>query len=54
MLYDFESAIFRSVGDTRMPLKVLIVSELVNVILCLFFVAVLDLHVAGAACYGAG
>ena len=49
MLYNFESSIFRSVGDTRMPLKVLIVSGLVNVILSLFFVAVLDLHVAGAA-----
>ena len=49
MLYNFESSIFRSVGDTRMPLKVLIVSGLVNVILSLFFVAALDLHVAGAA-----
>ena len=49
MLYNFESSIFRSVGDTRMPLKVLVVSGLVKVNLSLFFVAVLDLHVAGAA-----
>lgn len=49
MLYNFESAIFRSVGDTQMPLKVLVVSGIINVVLSLVFVLGLDMHVAGAA-----
>lgn len=49
MMYNFESAIFRSRGDTRTPLAVLTISGLVNVGLNLFFVLVLDMDVAGVA-----
>ena len=49
MLYNFESAIFRSVGDTRTPLYVLILSGIVNVLLNLFFVIVLHMTVDGVA-----
>ena len=48
-LYNFESAIFRSQGDTRTPLICLFISGIINVILNLFFVLVLDLKVAGVA-----
>ncbi len=49
LLYNFEAAIFRSVGDTRMPLAALAVSGVLNVLLNLFFVIVLKMTVNGVA-----
>ncbi len=49
LLYNFEAAIFRSVGDTRTPLIALAASGVLNVILNLFFVAVLKMTVNGVA-----
>lgn len=49
LLYNFESAIFRSVGETRMPLLALTFSGVVNVLLNLFFVIVLHRTVDGVA-----
>lgn len=49
LLYNFEAAIFRSVGDTRVPLIVLAVSGVLNVILNIFFVVVLHMTVDGVA-----
>ena len=49
LLYNFEAAIFRSVGETRTPLIALTVSGLLNVALNLFFVAVLKMSVSGVA-----
>lgn len=49
LLYNFEAAIFRSIGDTKVPLGVLAVSGLLNVALNLFFVIVLDMTVDGVA-----
>ena len=49
LLYNFEAAIFRSIGDTKTPLLVLAVSGLLNVALNLFFVIVLDMTVEGVA-----
>lgn len=49
LLYNFEAAIFRSVGETKMPLLALAVSGVLNVILNLFFVAVLHMTVNGVA-----
>lgn len=49
LLYNFEAAIFRSVGITRMPLQALMVSTVVNVGLDLVFVPVLHRGVAGLA-----
>lgn len=48
-LYNFESAIFRSQGDTRTPLICLVVSGVINVALNLFFVRVLGMTVDGVA-----
>ena len=36
VLPNVEAAIFRSVGDTKVPLKTLVVSGIINVILNLF------------------
>ena len=47
MLYNFGSAILRSVGDTSRPLYCLVISGIVNVLLNLFFVIVCDMSVAG-------
>ena len=47
MLYNFGSAILRSVGDTSRPLYCLVISGIVNVLLNLFFVIVFDMSVAG-------
>lgn len=47
MLYNFEAAVYRSIGITTKPLRVLVVSTLVNVALGLLFVAVFKLGVAG-------
>lgn len=49
LLYNFEAAIFRSVGDTKVPLKTLVISGIINVILNLFFVIVLNMTVNGVA-----
>lgn len=49
LLYNFEAAIFRSVGETKLPLLALTVSGILNVILNLFFVAVLGMTVDGVA-----
>ena len=48
-LYNFESAIFRSQGDTKTPLICLVVSGVINVFLNLFFVCVVDMAAAGVA-----
>ncbi len=49
LLYNFEAAIFRSVGETKIPLLALAISGVVNVALNLFFVAVLGMTVNGVA-----
>lgn len=49
LLYNFEAAIFRSVGETKIPLIALATSGILNVILNLFFVAVLHMTVDGVA-----
>lgn len=48
-LYNFESAIFRSQGDTRTPLICLVVSGVINVILNLFFVCIVRMSADGVA-----
>lgn len=49
LLYNFEAAIFRSVGETRIPLIALASSGVINVLLNLFFVAALHMTVDGVA-----
>lgn len=49
MLYNFGSAILRSVGDTRIPLYSLIVAGVLNVGLNFLFVAAFRMGVAGVA-----
>lgn len=49
LLYNFESAIFRAVGDTRTPLMMLAISGVVNVALNFLFVAGLNMTVDGVA-----
>lgn len=49
LLYNFESAIFRSCGNTRTPLIALVISGLLNVVLNLFFVLGLGMDVDGVA-----
>ncbi len=49
LLYNFEAAIFRSVGETKIPLIALASSGVLNVLLNLFFVAVLHMKVSGVA-----
>ena len=49
LLYNFEAAIFRSIGDTRVPLQTLAFSGVLNVLLNLFFVIVLHMTVNGVA-----
>lgn len=49
MIYNFGSAILRSVGDTRRPLIYLIIAGVLNMILNLFFVIVLHMDVEGVA-----
>ena len=48
-LYNFEAAIFRSIGDTKVPLQALLISGVLNVIMNLFFVIVLHMTVNGVA-----
>ena len=49
LLYNFESAIYRSRGDTKTPLICLVLSGIVNVGLNLLFVIVFNMAVAGVA-----
>lgn len=49
LLYNFESAIFRSCGNTRTPLIALVVSGVLNGILNLFFVVGAGMDVDGVA-----
>lgn len=49
MLYNFESAIFRSAGNTRTPLICLFIGGVFNVAANLFFVLVLRMDVDGVA-----
>lgn len=49
LLYNFEAAIFRSIGETKMPLIALMISGVLNVLLNLFFVIVLKMSVNGVA-----
>lgn len=49
LLYNFESAIFRSWGDARSPLIALTIAGIVNVGLNLFFVCVMGMSVEGVA-----
>jgi putative efflux protein, MATE family len=47
MLYNFGSAVLRAKGDTRRPLFALTIAGVVNVAFNVFFVAFLDMGVAG-------
>jgi len=49
MLYNFASAILRSIGDTRNPLIFLSIAGVVNVILNMIFVIAFHMGVAGVA-----
>ena len=49
LLYNFESAIFRSKGDTNTPLVCLVAAGIINVLLNLFFVLVLKMGAEGVA-----
>ena len=49
LLYNFESAIYRSYGNTRTPLMVLVISGITNVILNTVFVLGLHMDVDGVA-----
>ena len=49
LLYNFEAAIFRSVGITKMPLQALAASSLINVALVFVFIPLMGWGVAGAA-----
>lgn len=49
LLYNFEAAIFRGIGVTRMPLMALVTSTLVNLVLDLALVIGMGLGVAGVA-----
>ena len=49
MLYNFGSGVLRAVGDTRRPLFYLSIAGVINVVLNLFFVAVMGWGVAGVA-----
>lgn len=49
LLYNFESSVFRAVGNTKMPLIALAISGVLNVLLNLFFVCILKMTVNGVA-----
>ena len=49
MLYNWISAVMRSLGNSVVPLAALIVSSLLNIALDVLFIAVIPLGVAGAA-----
>ncbi len=48
-LYNFEAALFRSFGDTKTPLKILLFAGTINVILNILFVCYLGRSVDGVA-----
>lgn len=49
LLYNFESAIFRSCGNTQTPLAALVISGILNVVLNLLFVLGIGMDVDGVA-----
>jgi len=49
MVYDFGSAVLRSIGDTKRPLYFLLTAGILNVILNMFFVIVLKRNADGVA-----
>ena len=49
LLYNFETAIFRSIGDTQAPLAVLAISGVLNVTVGLIFVVLFHWGVSGVA-----
>lgn len=49
LLYSFSATILRSNGDTIRPLLFLIIGGVANVFLNIFFITVLNMHVAGVA-----
>ena len=49
LLYNFGSAILRSMGDTKRPLYFLTISGIINVVLNLIFVICFHMNVAGVA-----
>lgn len=49
LLYNYEAAVFRAMGDTRTPLVALVISGGLNVLLNLFFVIVLHRTAEGVA-----
>lgn len=49
MVYNFGSALLRSVGDTKRPLYYLVTAGVINVVLNLIFVIALKMDVAGVA-----
>lgn len=49
LVYNFASAILRSVGDTRRPFYWLVIGGIINVCLNMFFVIVLGMGVSGVA-----
>lgn len=49
MLYNWISAVLRSLGNSKVPLVFLVVSSVLNVLLDLLFIAVIPMGVAGAA-----
>lgn len=52
LIYDFGAAIFRSDGNSRTPLFILLVSGGINVVLNLIFVILLGMNVTGVAAAG--
>ena len=49
MIFDFGSAILRSMGDTRRPLYILVAAGIVNTILNLIFVIIFHMGVSGVS-----
>lgn len=49
VLYNTANGIFQAMGDSKRPLRYLVISSLTNVVLDLLFVVVLGMGVAGAA-----
>ena len=48
-LYNFGSAVYNAIGNTKKPLRYLLIAGVLNVVLNLFFVIVCKLDVAGVA-----
>ena len=49
LLYNFQAAIFRGIGNTKIPFVALVISGMVNVLLNIFFVIILHRTVDGVA-----